>query len=213
MKTVQPIRDPQKIKEMAAILKSQSQEKYILFQLGIYSGLRISDIINLRVKDLKNKTHFTLYEGKTGKEKYLAINPSLKKELDKYLLPMDDNDFVIGSREYREYLPVKVKTKNPKTGKIKTTTKMVKNIASNSPITRETAWKIFSDVSKAVGLENIGAHSLRKTFAYHLYLQTDKNIGLVQDLLNHDSPKVTLRYIGILQDDMDSAVCAMDFGL
>lgn len=201
MNTVQPIRDKEKIRQMESILKSQSPRDYILFELGIYSGLRISDILNLKVKDLKNQDYFILKEKKTGKSKRLAINPTLKKELAKYLLPLDDEDFVIGSREHREYLPIKVKGK----------TKMVKNIANNSPISRVMAWNILNKVAKQVGLDEIGCHSLRKTFGYHLYLQTNKDIVLIQKLLNHSSPEVTLRYIGILQDDLDDAVLSLSF--
>lgn len=201
MNTVQPIRDKEKIRKMEQILKAQSQRDYILFELGIYSGLRISDILNLKVKDLRNQDYFILKEKKTGKSKRLAINPTLKKELAKYLLPMDDEDYVIGSREYREYLPVKVKGK----------TKLVKNTANNSPITREMAWQILNKAAKQVGIEEIGCHSLRKTFGYHLYHQTNKDIVLVQKLLNHSSPEVTLRYIGILQDDLDDAVISLSF--
>ena len=81
MKTVQPIKDIQKIHEIGSILKKQNQRDYILFQLGIYSGLRISDILNLKVKDLRNQTNFILNEQKTGKTKRIAINPSLKKRV------------------------------------------------------------------------------------------------------------------------------------
>ncbi|WP_268818337.1 integrase [Paenibacillus alkaliterrae] len=50
--------------------------------------------------------------------------------------------------------------------------------------------------------EAIGCHSHRKTFGYHAYkLGTD--IVLLQQIFNHSSPSVTLRYIGILQCDID----------
>jgi len=182
MKTVQPIRDKNKIREIESILKSQNLRDYILFELGIYSGLRISDILNLKVKDLKNQEFFTLKEKKTGKTKRLAINPTLKKELAKYLLDKKDNEYIIKSRE-----------------------------GKNKPISRVMAWNILNNVAKQVGLEEIGTHSLRKTFAYHLYMQNNKDIVLVQKLLNHSSPQVTLRYIGILQEEMDDAVIALSF--
>jgi integrase len=46
---------------------------------------------------------------------------------------------------------------------------------------------------------------MRKTFGYHVYQQSKKNLGLVQKLLNHGSSAVTLRYIGIEEEDMDEA--------
>jgi len=45
---------------------------------------------------------------------------------------------------------------------------------------------------------------LRKTFGYHFYQQT-KDVALLQELFNHSSPSVTLRYIGINQDKIDQA--------
>ena len=82
--------------------------------LGIYSGLRISDILNLKVKDLRNQTNFILNEQKTGKTKRIAINPSLKKELSEYLQNRIDNEYIIKSRE-----------------------------GKNKPISRVMAWNIF----------------------------------------------------------------------
>lgn len=185
MNTVQPIRDKEKIHQIESILESQNPQNprdYILFELGIYSGLRISDILNLKVKDLKNQEFFILKEKKTGKAKRLAINPTLKKELAKYLLNKSNDEYIIKSRE-----------------------------GKNKPISRVMAWNILNNVAKQVGISEIGTHSLRKSFAYHLYMQNNKDIVLIQKLLNHSSPQVTLRYIGILQEDMDNAVINLTF--
>ena len=46
MNYVQPIKDVNKIKKMEQILKEQNMRDYILFELGIYSALRISDILS-----------------------------------------------------------------------------------------------------------------------------------------------------------------------
>ncbi len=76
----------------------------------------------------------------------------------------------------------------------------------NKPISRSAAYKILNKAALAVGLEeNIGTHTLRKTFGYHFYKQT-KDVALLQEILNHSSPKITLRYIGINQDQMDKAM-------
>lgn len=58
------------------------------------------------------------------------------------------------------------------------------------------------DVTKSVGIkERIGTHTLRKTFGYHAY-NNGYDITLIQKLFNHSSPAVTLRYIGITQDEI-----------
>jgi len=47
--------------------------------------------------------------------------------------------------------------------------------------------------------ENVGTHTLRKTFGYHFYKQT-KDVAMLQNILNHSVQNITLRYIGITQD-------------
>jgi integrase len=46
---------------------------------------------------------------------------------------------------------------------------------------------------------------MRKTFGYHMYKRSGRDIALVQELLNHGSPRQTLRYIGISQEEKDEA--------
>ena len=75
---------------------------------------------------------------------------------------------------------------------------------------RQQAYKIINGVAKAVGIkENIGTHTLRKTFGYHAY-NNGYDITLIQKLFNHSSPSVTLRYIGITQDEMDDVYLSLD---
>ena len=52
-------------------------------------------------------------------------------------------------------------------------------------------------------------HSLHKTFFYHLY-KIYKDVALLQALLNHSSPSITLRYIGISQDNIDESFLVSD---
>ena len=182
MNIVQPIRDVNQIRQMEQILKDQNPRDYILFALGIYLGRRISDILNLKVKDLRNKDFFIIKEQKTGKNIRLSINPKLKEALDNYFQGKKDNEYIIGSREYSQYITIKEKVIDPITGKKKTVGKKIKNTAPNSPISRVMAWNILNGVAKKVGLTEIGTHSLRKTFGMTLYEYTNKNIVLVQKI-------------------------------
>ena len=57
---------------------------------------------------------------------------------------------------------------------------------------------------KYINIKEIAeAKGLRKTFGYHFY-QEKKDIALLQTIFNHSTPTVTLRYIGINQDMIDS---------
>ncbi|MFP3489613.1 site-specific integrase, partial [Staphylococcus sp. SIMBA_130] len=51
MNTVQPIRDPQKIKLVKQNLRKRNSRDWFLFNMGINTGLRISDLLPLRVGD------------------------------------------------------------------------------------------------------------------------------------------------------------------
>ena len=76
---------------------------------------------------------------------------------------------------------------------------------ADKPITRDTAYKAINRVAQRMGLQDIGTHTMRKTFGYHFYQKT-KDVALLMQLFNHSAPSITLRYIGINKDVMDDAV-------
>ncbi|NUK31027.1 tyrosine-type recombinase/integrase [Parageobacillus sp. VR-IP] len=84
MNFVQPIRDPEKIEAIKQFLKERNERNYILFLIGINTGLRISDILKLKVSDVKG-THISIREKKTGKQKRIRITSSPKRELNWYI--------------------------------------------------------------------------------------------------------------------------------
>ena len=68
---------------------------------------------------------------------------------------------------------------------------------------RAHAYRILNKAAQAVGVKGrIGTHTLRKTFGYHFYQQYD-DIVMLQKIFNHSTPSITLRYIGIEQEDID----------
>ncbi|HFR4167564.1 TPA: site-specific integrase [Bacillus cereus] len=175
MNFVQPIRDPEQIQQIKEYLREKSERNYILFVMGINTGLRISDILKLKVGDLKG-SHISMREMKTGKQKRIQITAALRRELKWYIEGMKDYEYLIKSRQ-----------------------------GKNRPIGRSMAYKILSGTAAEFGLDEIGTHTLRKTFGYHMYMQT-KNIALLMEIFNHSSQRVTLRYIGVNQDVMDKAM-------
>ena len=63
---VQPIRSLEKLDDMKWSLKRHCSERdYILFLLGINTGLRVSDLLSLKIKDIKGKMEVIIKEGKT----------------------------------------------------------------------------------------------------------------------------------------------------
>lgn len=180
MEFVQPIRDRIKIENMKKILKKRNLRDYCLVVLGINSGLRVSDLLKLTISDVldeggKVKDRITLREKKTGKTKSFPLSDNAKKAVQEYLM----------NREYQLQEPLFISRKG------------------SQGIQRAQAWKIINDVARSVGIiENIGTHTLRKTFAYHAY-KNGTDIILLQKILNHHSSAITLRYIGITQEEMD----------
>jgi len=176
MNKVEPIREKEKIAELKKILYQQSYRNYILFVLGINTGLRISDMLQIKVEDVRGKTHIVLKEQKTSKNKKFLINSNLRRELSDYTADMADHEYLFQSR-----------------------------IGQNKPLSRFQAYRIFSEAGRKAGLESIGCHSTRKTFGYHHYKE-NKDVALLQKLFNHSSPSITLDYIGITQDIMDESI-------
>ena len=166
MKFVEPIRDVEKIKDIELYLQKKHGEKMrIMFLTGIYTGLRVSDILKLRVRDVKGKSRISIKEQKTGKERIIAINPVLENY--EALIPTERSTGISLSRTY--------------------------------------AWRILHEAGKQFGIDSLGTHSMRKTFGYHFYLQT-QDTAILQKIFNHSSESITLRYIGIDQKRVEDVM-------
>ena len=176
MNFTNPIKDKKKIEDLKAVLKSNPRD-YLLFSLAVYTGIRCSDCLSLRVKDVKGARYIKIKESKTKKTKRVLINEALKAVIEPFVLNMKEDDFLFQSRE-----------------------------GENSPLSRSQAHRIITKAASKVGLYETGFHGLRKTLAYHIYEESQHNIGLVMLLLNHSSEKTSLAYLGLTQNTIDSAI-------
>lgn len=172
-----------------------------MFALGINTALRISDILPLKVGDISEvrngkrviRTHVVkMREKKTRKEKMVYINDELKKVLEQYISTMESPE------DWKYLFPSRQKTS--RTQKERT----------ERHLTRYRAIQIIKDVTGQFGIENIGTHTMRKTFGYHSYNER-KDIASLQTLFNHSDPSYTLRYIGIDQNRMDNLVKGVSY--
>lgn len=182
---VEPIRNKDDIRDMLTYLEFKNPRNMILFAIGIYTGLRISDILKLKVKDVYCKNRIQVKQQKTKQYVYIPINKELKKLIKKYV---DDNNlpknqYLIKSRE-----------------------------GHNKPITRNQAYNILNEASNYLGLDyNIGTHTMRKTAGYNLYYASGKDIGLVMNILGQKDPGSTLRYIGVNDMDIDKCIRKLSY--
>jgi integrase len=179
MEYVEPIRNRAKIDSMKRYLKGKNLRDYALFTLGINSGLRISDLLKLRLNDILDekgriKDRLEIHEQKTGKLKEFPLSVSVKKSLEEYLSAAAPGEWLFPSRK------------------------------GGGPVDRRQAWRILSEAAAAVGIPGrIGTHTLRKTFGYWAFKQGG-DITRIQKLLNHSSPGITLAYIGITKEELDN---------
>lgn len=175
MNLAQPIRDQELLSKIKKSLQKDPRS-YMLFVMGINTGLRISDLLSLRVEDVKDKTHIKIKEQKTGKNKLFFINPSLTLELESYISDLKPNSFLFASKN------------NPE-----------------SNISRFMAHRLLKKIADEFEVESFSAHSMRKTFGFFFYQRT-KDIAILQKIFNHSSPSITLAYIGIYQLQMDESL-------
>lgn len=163
---------------------------WMLWTVGVSLGLRISDLLKLKIKhilnqDLTFRKRITIVEQKTSKLNDCLITESVIDATTKYF------DSINWKFDLDDYL-----FKSQKTG-----TKMEE----------KHGWKIISDAGKSLSLPlNIGSHSMRKSFA-NIAACVDKttvdmnSITKVQGLLNHSDQRVTMRYLGTFRDMYDKA--------
>lgn len=170
---IKNIRDINKIRQY--LYGKENKRDYCIFVVGINVGLRAGDLLSLKIKDITDgNTIFdtvTIKEQKTGKTRNFALNKNAKEAIKIYLNSLTDYDF-------EDYL-----FKSRKGGHL-----------GVRPLHH-----IIKTLTKDLGIKgNFGTHTLRKTMAYHRYIN---NVPLetLQKLLNHSSSAITLRYIGITQ--------------
>ena len=170
MKIVQPIRSREKIEAMKTQLKKNSTRDYLLFVIGINVGLRVSDLLTLKVGDVRGRDFFIVKEQKTDKTRRVFIKDAVKREIMKHTQDQADREYLFQSRK-----------------------------GDNKPIGRVQAYVILNKAAAAVGLDEIGTHTLRKTYGYWHY-QQNKDIAALMIELNHSNQAVTMKYVGISDD-------------
>lgn len=137
-------------------------------------GLRISDIIHLKLNDIVkdgDRYRLDIIEQKTGKKRTFTVPIEIYSYIQQYCI---DND--IKSNE------------------------VIFNVSERA------VQKQLKIVCDYLGYENISTHSFRKFYATNIYVNNNYNVALVQQLLQHSSPVITQRYIGIGTQELEQAI-------
>lgn len=187
---VQPLRTTEEIQEMILAIKRGDKGKpkrkaladrdVLLFLVGINTGLRVNDIVRLKVGDVKGKDSFIIYEGKTKKKRPVNIS-MLKQEVEAFTEGKHPEEYLFKSQK------------------------------GNNHITTTQVYRILEQAGSFIGRNDIGTHTMRKTFGYHYYKQT-KDIAMLQEIFNHSAPSITKRYIGITQAEIDESLAGFRLG-
>lgn len=179
MEYVEPIKEIEQIHAMKEILYSHSKRDLLFFVLGINTGIKISELLSLKVEDVwdgeQMKEFLSLTDKKTGAKRSYYLNSSVHNALESYLsgIHFQGCDYLFKSQK------------------------------NNLPITRQQAYRVINHAAQEAGIAgNIGTHTLRKTFGYHAY-RKGIAISIIMEIYQHHSPAETLHYIGIDKNEKD----------
>lgn len=196
--TVYPIKTHKDIIAMANWLYEHKDNKYVLaFTLGINLGLRANELLDLKMNQVfspdgsvrliedeeDTSDGIDIYQSKTKKHRTVFLNAACKDALE-WAFPikgayLHSEGYLFPSRE-------------------------------GGAIQVGTFRKVLKEAAAACGLkQNIGTHTCRKTWGWHQYKYNSEkanlDITMLQRAFGHSSPEVTLRYLGIT-DEEDKAL-------
>lgn len=191
------IKNSNDLKRIQAYLKINNYKAYILFSIGLATGYRGSDLVDLTIQDLKEairKESLDILEQKTintrkiNFKRQAPLGNKLKSILKEFVEGKEDSEYVYSSR------------KGNGEGKYK------------QHIRRDSLGKEFKKAAIKCGVNNIavGTHTPRKTYGYIQYLEHNKDINYVQELFGHASVKATKSYIGIDDDVLKESSMIID---
>jgi integrase len=194
MKGCRPLTDD----EVALVVRSfdgtYATRDKALFVLGIKSGFRISELLSLTIGDVYahgqvvarvtvRRAHMKRkVEGRT-----VVLHPDAQAAIQAWLSELA----TAGARLPSRYLFASRK-------------------GVNRPICRETANQILHEAYAANGLSGkLGTHSMRKTFANHVYAKLGHDLVKTQRAMGHKNINSTVSYLSFCEDDIDQAILAI----
>jgi Site-specific recombinase XerC len=166
MNWVSPIKDDETLEKFKQLLRETDDKYYIMFEIGIGTGLQLQDILKFKNKDICNKESIVATIGTKNIKRTFNVPKELQEIIKQFTEGKSPDAYLI-----------------------------IGHASSPAPLSREQAYRVFKAVGKSMGLNSIGAQTMRKTFAWK-YFKTTNDIYYLQNLFNHASPSITYRYIG-----------------
>ena len=185
MNTVEAVKTPEQRTQLEAQLLEAGQVYYDIWKVGVNLALRISDLLTITMADVKALDSAApvlhLVEGKTGKKRKIVVNNAAVKIMLRRLAEHPKHKYLFQSEAV--------------------------NISrrAQQPINRRSGCRVFEKSGQKIAPKvSIGTHSMRKTRGYAMY-DAGRSIESICKVLNHSTPAVTMRYIGIDQRDIDQS--------
>lgn len=166
MNWVAPIKDEETLEKFKEKLREMDDKYYIMFEIGVGTGLQLQEILKFKNKDIRGKDSIEACIGTKEIKRTFQIPVELQEIITQYTEGKDPDAYLI-----------------------------LGHASSPQPLSREQAYRALKSAGKSMGLSSIGAQTMRKTFAWRYYKSTG-DIYYLQNLLNHASPSITYRYIG-----------------
>ena len=172
--------------QIEAHLVERGQVYADIWKIGVNTALRISDLLVLTMAQVKSldpkQPALKLKEKKTGKTRKIVINKTALQVMQRRLKDNPTHKWLFQSEALN-------------LGKRRRA----------QPINRRSVSRVFQQVGQSVAPKlALGTHSMRKTRGYAMH-KAGRSIESIAKVLNHSSPAVTMRYIGLVQQDIDDS--------
>lgn len=171
---------------ISLITRLENDEEFkfsLLISIGVFTALRISDLLKLKFSDILKDEVFTITEKKTKKDRSIKVNPFLKEKVLRIYnkLGIKNQDELIFLNRYgtkpidKSYVNVKLK-------------------------------ELFRKYKVKVN-GNISTHTFRKTLGRRVMdvnNYSNESMVLLMELFGHSSLSITKKYLGITKDEIHS---------
>jgi integrase len=178
---------------ISLITRLEKDENYkfcLLISIGVFTGLRISDLLSLTYSDLLSNETFTLREMKTKKQRSIKVNKDLKEIVSRIVSKSNITNLnqLIFLNKYgtksidKSYVNVKLK-------------ELVKK------------YRIKLD-------GNVSTHTFRKTLGRRVMEvnnYSNESLVLLMELFGHSSMSITKRYLGIREQEIHNVYDSLTF--
>ena len=156
----------------------------LIIEVAINTGLRVSELANLKIEHLhlkKGQNSLLVKYGKGNKNRIVHFGINLKNQILEYLNYQNSNsEYVFPSQRGEKMTPSGIQ-------------------------------QVFKKYAKKARLSSrYSIHSLRHTYAVRLYKASSYNLRMVQKMLGHSSPTVTQVYADVLGSDIEKAIADLE---